>query len=157
MNPKLILAMTLFTAPLLNGCAGAGLALMTTGAGIGGSVAVEHTMNGIAYKTVVASEADVHRATLHSLKQMDFPVVSDKATDTGYTIIAKAQERDITITLEHISSRTTRMRVTADQDIPLLKDQATATEIIVQTVDSLDHPPVVAQATAQPQKTTSRR
>jgi hypothetical protein len=142
----------------LNGCAGAGLALATTGAGIGGGVAVDHTLSGIAYKTVVAPENNVHAAALRTLQHMDMAVVSDTPTDHGHTIAAKAQDRDISLEFEGITSRTTRMRVTADRDdIPFLKDQSTATEIIVQTLDEMDRPAAVAQATEPARKHTSRR
>ena len=131
----------------LSGCAGAGLAFATTGAGIGGGVAVDHTLSGIAYKTVVAPEANLHAATLRTLQHMGITVVSDSPTDHGHDIEAKAQGREISIEFEDITPQTTRMRVTADQDgVPFLKDQSTATEIIVQTLDEMDHPTAVAQA-----------
>src|SRR5512147_713426 len=49
-----------------------------TAAGVGGSAAVSHTLNGITYKTFTIPSADVHRATLKALAKMGF-----KVTGTG--------------------------------------------------------------------------
>ncbi|HYE87985.1 MAG TPA: hypothetical protein VEA16_16590, partial [Vicinamibacterales bacterium] len=51
---------------------------------------------------------------------------------------ALAEARTIEIELERLSPEATRMRVTAIQDIPILRDSATATEIILQTAGMID-------------------
>lgn len=127
-------------ALLVQGCAAAGLTLLGAGASVGGATAVDHTLTGIAYKSFTVPQADVHTATLKSLDHMGFQVVTDENDENGARVIhAKAEQRDVEVSLERITAKTTRMRVTADQDVPLLKDQATATEIILQTAQALDN------------------
>jgi hypothetical protein len=67
---------------------------------------------------------------------MDIPVEAIEKTEEGETIRAKASNRAIEVTLEAITRKTTRMRVTADSD-GIIKDSATATEIILQTERAL--------------------
>jgi hypothetical protein len=80
----------------------------------------------------------VRQATLTGLNRMGVKVVQDKKTDAGWTISATAEGRDIDIDLERLSSRTTRMRVVANNGI-LFKDRATEAAIIDEAADALDH------------------
>lgn len=122
----------------LPGCAGVGLTLFGTGAGVAAGTGVSHTLNGIAYKTFTAPMPEVELAAQDALKAMGIKV--DKAEDIegGRKIVAVAEARTIEIELEKLSSEATRMRVTAIQDIPILRDSATATEIILQTAGMID-------------------
>lgn len=131
-------ALVLAGAVALQGCAGAGLTLFGVGAGVSAGTAVDHTLSGVAYKTFTTPLPELRTATLHTLDRMAFKVVDDQSAEFGHAIKAKAEERDILIELERLTSRTTRMRVTADQAGLLLRDRATATEIVVQTVYTLD-------------------
>ena len=61
-------------------------------------------------------------------------VDADQKTETGWQIDASALDRDINITLEAITVRSTRMRVSVnDGDFFFMKDAATGNEIINQT------------------------
>lgn len=124
-----VLACTVAAATvLISGCAAVGL----TALGVGAATGVNHTLNGIVYKTFSEPLPKVKRATLTALKQMDIPVESVAKTQQGELIKAKATNRAIEVEFEALTSRTTRMRVVADSD-GFLKDSATATEIIMQT------------------------
>lgn len=112
----------------LNACA----PLAVTAAGVGGATAVNHTLQGIAYRTFTAPLPRVKSASLAALKQMGMPRSGGQKTENGETILAKATGRDIEIELESLSPNATRMRVTA-KDGRLFYDSATATEIILQT------------------------
>jgi hypothetical protein len=123
----------------VSGCAApAGLALFSAGTGVAMGTSVDYTLNGIAYKTFVSPMPTVRQATLTGLNRMGVKVVQDKKTDAGWTISATAEGRDIDIDLERLSSRTTRMRVVANNGI-LFKDRATEAAIIDEAADALDH------------------
>lgn len=114
--------------PLLSGCDPISL----TAASIGAATGVSHTLNGIVYKTFTAPIKSVEWASVRALKDMGIKVVSRETNETGERVItASARHRDIEVLLEPLSKRTTRMRSTASGG--LLKDAATATEIILQT------------------------
>jgi Protein of unknown function (DUF3568) len=117
---------------LTSGCA----AVAVTALGVGAAVGVNHTLNGIVYKTFAEPLPKVRRATLTALKQMEIPVEAVQKTEQGELIKAKATNREIEVEFESLTPKTTRMRVTADSD-GLFKDSATATEIILQTERAL--------------------
>jgi hypothetical protein len=116
------------TCVLNSGC----VAVALTGLGVGAAVGVNHTLNGIVYRTFAEPLPKVKRATLVALKQMAIPVEKVEKTDEGEVIKAKANNREIEVEFESLTPKTTRMRVIADSD-GIIKDSATATEIILQT------------------------
>jgi hypothetical protein len=120
------------TAALATGCVAVGATML----GVGAAVGVNHTLNGIVYKTFAEPLPKVKRAALTALKQMEIPVESIETTKLGELIKAKAASRTIEVEFESLTPKTTRMRVIADSD-GLLKDSATATEIILQTERAL--------------------
>jgi hypothetical protein len=125
------------------GCAGAGLTLLGVGAGTAAGSGTAYTLDGIAYRTFTAPIDDVRRATSRSLRRMDMQVKTDQPTDSGRSIVALASERTVTIELEKLTARTTRMRVTAKHGA-IFRDRSTAGEIIAQTERSLDELPAVS-------------
>lgn len=133
-RPLLILATTL----ALSACAApAGLAIFSASSGVAMGTSVDYTLNGIAYKTFVTPLPAVRQATLSSLNRMGMKVTGDKKTDAGWTITATAEGRDIDIELERLTSRTTRMRVVANDGV-IFKDRATEAAIIDEAADALD-------------------
>jgi hypothetical protein len=110
------------------------VAAATTAAGIGGSQAVSHTINGITYRTFTATAPAVKTATLGALGRMKIKVVSEGRPDKNKVriITAKTDGRNIEVQIEPISENTTRMRVVAKSG-GLFYDSATADEIIQQT------------------------
>ena len=84
-------------------------------------------------ETFATPQAQVKRATLGALSRMQIKVVEAKRNGSTETIRAKASDRDIEIELEALTPSTTRMAVTAKKDGGILRDGATATEIILQT------------------------
>jgi hypothetical protein len=128
----------------IQGCAGAGLALFGVGAGTAAGTGTSYTLDGIAYRTFTAPIDDVRRATATSLKRMDIRVKMDQTTDSGRSIVALAGDRTVKIELEKLTARTTRIRVTAKQNV-VFRDRATAGEIIAQTERALDDLPAVSQ------------
>ncbi len=122
----------------LSGCAApAGLAIFSAGTGVAMGTSVDYTLNGIAYKTFVAPMPTVRQATLASLNRMGIKVVEDKKSNSGWSITATAEGRDIEIDLERLTPRTTRMRVVANSG-PIFKDRATEAAIIDEAADALD-------------------
>jgi len=125
----------------LQGCAAVGLAVVGAGAGAGVSAGVDHTLNGIAYKTFAAPLNNVRFATLRTFDHMGMPLTDDEKTETGWKLSATAADRTIDIELESLTDKTTRMRVVANEGKIFFKDSATATEIILQTAQVLDRDP----------------
>lgn len=117
----------------LQGCA----AVAVTAGGIAGSAGLEHTLNGISFKTFAAPVANVRLATLRSLHKLDMKVKDDHKTTEGWQIDASALNRDIDITLEAITDRSTRMRVVVNDGDIFFKDAATGNEIIIETASAL--------------------
>ena len=124
------IALLVTAAIYLTGCAAAA----TTAAGIGGSQALSHTINGITYRTFTATAPEVKVAAMTALSRMKIKVVSDGKPDKNNLriITAKANSRNIEVQIEPISDNTTRMRVVARSG-GLFYDSATADEIIQQT------------------------
>jgi hypothetical protein len=146
----------LLVALTLQGCTAAavGLTIATAGAGAGMSVGVEHTLNGIVYKTFAASANDVRFATLKTLDQMGMTLTTDEATKSGWQLSASAHDRSIDIQLERLTDTATRMRVVADEGWVIFKDSATATEIILQTAQTLQDDAVPAHASDRHRKSS---
>lgn len=131
---KIHIPMLMVSILLLQGCAAAAL----TAGGIAAGVGVNHTLSGITYKTVIAPLPNTRLAALKTLNRMEVDIKQDEETEDGWLITADAADRDINIQLESLTASTTRMRVTVDKNNSLLKDRATATEIIAQSVQRLE-------------------
>ena len=113
----------------LGGCIAVGL----TALGVGMATGVSHTLSGMVYKTFSASQAQVKKATMTAFNRMQIKVLESKRKGSTETIVAKAGDRDIEVELESLTPNTTRMLVTAKKDGGILRDGATATEVILQT------------------------
>ena len=126
---KKTIAVLLLSAFSLGGCVAVGL----TALGVGMATGVSHTLSGMVYKTFTTPQAQVKRAASGALGRMQIKVVSTKRNGSTETIMAKAGDREIEIELEALTPNTTRMVVTAKKDGGILRDGATATEVILQT------------------------
>ena len=126
---KTFVALIAVAAVGLNGCVAVGL----TALGVGMATGVSHTLSGMVYKTFTTPQAQVKHAAVGALHRMQVKVVSDKRDGATEIIRAKAGDRDIEIELEALTPATTRMVVTAKKDGGILRDGATATEVILQT------------------------
>ncbi|MEK6594720.1 MAG: DUF3568 family protein [Pseudomonadota bacterium] len=113
------------------GCAPVAL----TAFGVGTATGVQHTLNGIAYRTFTAPLPQVRSAATTGLNRMGIKVVSREKTKGGELIKASASEREIEIELDAITSNTTRMRTAVRNG--MFMDSATSTEIILQTERAL--------------------
>jgi hypothetical protein len=135
MRSLYLVLIILIHAGLFSGCAAA----VTSAAGIGGSAAITHTMNGITYRTFTAPQAKVRVAAIKALDRMQIKLTSDGFQEKSNVrlVTAKTTERKIEIQLEPISPNTTRMRVIAKKGTGIFYDASTAEEIIQQTKLSL--------------------
>ena len=113
----------------LGGC----VAVALTAGGVGMATGVSHTLSGIVYKTFTTPQAQVKHATYGALNRMQIKVLKAKRDGSTEKIEAKAGDREVDIELEALTPTTTRMMVTAKKDAGLLRDGATATEVILQT------------------------
>ncbi|HEY3178549.1 MAG TPA: DUF3568 family protein [Casimicrobiaceae bacterium] len=121
--------MSVAAIAMLSGCA----AVALTAAGVGMSTGVSHTLGGIVYKTFAAPQTRVRRSTVAALGRMQIKIVEAKRDGNKEVITARASDREIEIEIEALTPNTTRIAVTAIKDGGLLRDSATATEIILQT------------------------
>lgn len=124
-----ILALALATG----GCA----AVALTAAAVGGGVAANHQLGGIAYRTFTAPLPRVRAAVLTATKRMGIKVDGTEKIEYGERLLAKAGDRNIEIELEALTLNTTRMRVVAKKDGGVIVDSSTAVEIITQTEKSI--------------------
>ena len=113
----------------LSGCA----AVALTAVGVGMATGVSHTLGGIVYKTFAAPQPKVRRSTVAALGRMQIRIVEAKQEGSTEVIKARAADRDIAVEIEALTPNTTRLSVTAIKDGGLIRDAATATEIILQT------------------------
>lgn len=114
---------------LLSGCASVLLA--------GASGGVAYTITNVAYKTIVSPIDRVEFANRLALIKMGIKQVEKEETRNGVKIFAETAELKIHITLEKITSRTTKISVDAAKSI-IVKDRATAAAIIEQTEAMLE-------------------
>ncbi len=105
--------------------------MMLTAFGVGTATGVQHTLNGIAYRTFTAPLPQVRSAATTGLNRMGIKIASRQKTKEGELIKATASEREIEIELDAITPNTTRMRAAVRNG--LFMDSATSTEIILQT------------------------
>ena len=126
---KITTAVLALASISLGGCA----AVALTALGVGMATGVSHTLSGMVYKTFTTPQAQVEKATYGALNRMQVKVTDAKRKGSNKTILAKAGDREIEIELEALTPNTTRMAVTAKKDGGILRDGATATEVILQT------------------------
>lgn len=105
-------------------------------AGVSGGVA--YTITNVAYKTVSFPLPATDAALRTALRHMDIQEVSRKNIDHGIEIEATTRDLSISISLERITAKTTKISVDAAKSL-LIKDKATATEIIEQTAAILQN------------------
>lgn len=113
----------------LSGCA----AVALTAVGVGMATGVSHTLGGIVYKTFAASQTKVHRSTVTALSRMQIKIVETTKDGATELIKARAADRNIEVEIEALTPNATRLSVTAVKDGGVIRDAATATEIILQT------------------------
>ena len=117
----------------LSGCA----AVALTAAAVGGGVAANHQLGGIAYRTFTAPLPKVRTAAMAALKRMGIKPDGSEKIELGERLPAKAGDRNIEIELEALTPNTTRIRVVAKKDGGMVVDSSTAVEIITQTEKSI--------------------
>jgi hypothetical protein len=123
-----VLQLVVLTLCVLPGCA----AVALTAVGVGMATGVSHTLGGIVYKTFAAPQPKVRRSTVAALNRMQIRVVESRHDGGTEVIEARAADRNITVEIEALTPNTTRLSVTAIKDGGLIRDAATATEIILQ-------------------------
>jgi hypothetical protein len=122
----------ILAAFVCSGCA----AVALTAAAVGGGIAANHQLGGIAYRTFTAPLPKVRSAAMDALKRMGIKPDGSEKIEFGERLSAKAGDRNIEIELEALTPNTTRMRVVAKKDGGMIVDSSTAVEIIAQTEKS---------------------
>ena len=123
-----VIATVIATCAAVGGC----VPLALTAAGVGMGTGVSHMLGGIVYKTFAAPQSKVQHATVAALRKMQIKVTENKREENKQLITARAADRDIDIEIEALTPNTTRLTVVAKKDGGLIRDSATATEIILQ-------------------------
>lgn len=132
------IAALLAIAPVLHGCAGgAGVAILSSGAGSVAGTGIERTFTGASVRTFTATEAEVESAVRHTIGKMGFRILGDGKSEKPGTIEAESSAREVEAVIERVAGNATRLTVTVDSGSILSRDSATATEIILQTSAAL--------------------
>lgn len=118
-----------FFATIMTGCVPAGQPMRT-------ATAVTYA-DGAAYRTFTEPFPKVASATMKAFDSMGIKARGDERNDRWETIRGEAAYVQIQVQLEALSARSTRMQVVAREGM-FSKDQATATEIILQTENALN-------------------
>ncbi len=118
-------------ALLLQGCA-----VVLLGAGGAGGVAAADSMQ-TADRTFTYPIDQVHSATTDALARMSLKPTEDTTTAAGRRLVAHTNDRTIDIDLENVTYNTTRMTVQVKTYHGLLRDGATAKQIVQNTGDAL--------------------
>jgi hypothetical protein len=119
-------------AGLLSGCT----AIVAGGSAGAASAGVEYTLTGVAHRTVNADLTASKRAASKALKQLGMNPSGPVNTEKGAKIAALTPKLNITVELERITSKATRISVDVKAGV-VRKDKATAAEIIRRTVSNL--------------------
>jgi hypothetical protein len=118
------------------GVAQAGCEYAATTAITGVSMGVAYLYTNVAERTVCCSLDKMGSATILALKKMGIPVHDQFKAQGMRKIRAKTKDLDIVIKLKAITNKSTKIKVNARSGI--LKDKATALEIIRQTVETVE-------------------
>jgi hypothetical protein len=118
------------------GVAQAGCEYAATGALTGVSMGIAYLYTNVAERTVCFSMDRMGRASLLALRKMGISVSEQSKDEGARKIRAKTKHLDITIKLKEITPKSTKIKVSARNGI--LKDKATALEIIRQTVEAAE-------------------
>lgn len=125
----IVLPLVVAAISVLLGC----VAVALTAVGVGMATGVSHTLGGIVYKTFGAPQPKVRRSMVAALNRMQIRVVESKHDGSTEVIEARAADRNVKVEIEALTPNTMRLSVTAIKDGGLIRDAATATEIILQT------------------------
>jgi len=118
------------------GVAQAGCEYAATGALTGVSMGIAYLYTNVAERTVSFSMDRMGRASLLALRKMGISVSEQSKDEGARKIKAKTKHLDITIKLKEITPKSTKIKVSARNGV--LKDKATALEIIRQTVEAAE-------------------
>lgn len=121
------LILLVLLASLLSGCATLALSALGAGAGVG----IPYVVTDCADRTLNFSFEQVTQLTPQVLQKMDIAVIDNNQTENGKRIRASATNLDITIDMERVTTRATRVTINAKKG-GFIKDKATAEEIINQ-------------------------
>jgi hypothetical protein len=121
---------------LMAGCA----EVVVPGAFTGAGEIYRYNTSNVVKKTLMGDVGQVKAATRSALKKMDVHFHSVKTEGDETEIEASTTELDITITIESITSATTKVKVNAVED-NVFKDRATAAQILSQIEAELNRKP----------------
>ena len=119
---------------ILSGCA----EVVVPGAFAGSGEYYRYTTSNVAQKTMMGNVGQVTEASRKALKRMNIRFDSMETDGSETDINAATPELDITISMKPITATATRVSVNAVKD-HVIKDKATAAEILSQIQVELDH------------------
>jgi hypothetical protein len=126
---------------LLVGCA----EVVVPGAFTGAGEYYRYNTTNVAEQTLMATVDQIDAASREALKNMDIQLKGVESGDSKTEISAVTAELDIRVTMVPITATTTRVTVNAVED-HVIKDRATAAEILSQIKSELDRSRAVDDA-----------
>ena len=100
------------------------------------SKGTEYTTAGTARRTFMYPIDDVHRAVVETFERAGLRLERDEVADQSRRLVGEAEHRTVKIELTPLTPTLTTMRLVVKRNI-LLKDKATATELVEQTERAL--------------------
>jgi hypothetical protein len=102
----------------------------------GVSMGVAYLYTSVAERTVCFNLDRMGKATLLALRKMGISICDQSKAEGMRKIRAKAKDLDIIIKLKEITQKSTKIKVNARKGV--IKDKATALEIIRQTIEAAE-------------------
>jgi hypothetical protein len=96
----------------------------------------EYTVSGTAHRTFTSPIDDVHRAILETFDRTGIRVERDESSEKGQRLVGEAEHRTVKISLTPLTPTLTSMTLIVKRNI-LMKDRATASELVEQTERAL--------------------
>ena len=133
--------MVVSAALALGGCAALALPMLAPVLGGGTTSLVkagtEYSKDGTVYRTFSAPFDEVRDAMIATFERLDIKLIEEQRRDNGMvTIRGAAYDRRVTLALEAVTPRMTRVRIAVNKGWS--KDQATASEIVEQAERSVE-------------------
>ena len=138
-------------AAVATGCTGLelvplGAAALSAGVGNAVKAGTEYTITGTAYRTFSLPLEDLSVVVRQTLEHMELPLTEAAAHDTRLTLVAEGIDRTVKLTFTPVSPSMTRLSVAVKTGVPIVRDRATASELIAQIEQTAV--PVLAARTA---------
>ncbi len=139
---------TAFVLIALLALCGGGCSVVLPMLGTAATMGVDYNGKNCPSRTFTCELEGVHQGVLAALGSMSMQVTGDEATQSGRRLTASAKGEGVTVDLTRLTPTTTKVDVTASRKA-ILRDGATAREIIAQVEEALRQRGAIPQGVGQ--------